>query len=103
MLYYAIYNPEYRARDKHEPFEVYRLVDGNYVRQQGEPVWMPEISLGIRRGQSTYEGWTREWLYWYNVERNRFPTPEEQAEQAQQQLDSLIAKLGERGIAPGTL
>lgn len=64
VLYYVIYNPDYWRRDKHEAFEVYRLVDGEYIRQAGEPVWIPEINLSIGRGQGTYQGWTREWLYW---------------------------------------
>ncbi|MEH2211736.1 MAG: hypothetical protein V7K84_14090 [Nostoc sp.] len=37
--------------DRHQPFEVYRLVDGSYQLQIGEPFWMPEIGLGIGRGQ----------------------------------------------------
>ncbi|WP_313931459.1 hypothetical protein [Trichocoleus sp. FACHB-69] len=61
---------------------------------------MPEIGLGIGRGRGTCERWTREWLYWYDSEGNRFLTPEEQAEQAQQQLESLIAKLRQKGIDP---
>ncbi|MBD2006816.1 MULTISPECIES: Uma2 family endonuclease [Cyanophyceae] len=103
VLYYVVYNPEYNRRDKHEPFEAYRLVDGQYVRCSGEPVWMPEIGLGIGRGRGTYEGWARDWLYWYDSEGNRFSTPEEQAEQAEQQLNSLIAKLRQKGIDPDTL
>lgn len=27
VLYYVVYNPDFWLRDKHEPFEVYRLVD----------------------------------------------------------------------------
>lgn len=124
VLYYVVYNPDYWARDQHDPFEVYRLVDGEYVRQLGEPVWMPEIGLGIGRGLGTYEGWQREWLYWYDQQGNRFPTPDERteqaelqleqtelqleqaklrAEQAEQQLESLIAKLRSRDIDPDTL
>jgi Uma2 family endonuclease len=56
VLYYAIYNPEYSRRDRHDLLEVYRLVDGAYIRQPGEPVWMPEIGLGIGREQGTYWG-----------------------------------------------
>ncbi|MHC5721391.1 MAG: Uma2 family endonuclease, partial [Nostoc sp.] len=47
ILYYIIYNPEYWQRDRHQPFEVYRLVDGSYQLQIGEPFWMPAIGLGI--------------------------------------------------------
>lgn len=63
VLYYVVYNPDYWVRDKHEPFEVYRLTNGEYVLQQGEPVWMPEIGTGVRRGQGIYAGWQCEWLY----------------------------------------
>lgn len=80
ILYYVIYNPEYWRRDKHNPFEVYRLVNGVYLRQDGEPVWMPEIGLAIGRGHGIYDGsWAREWLYWYDDEGNRYPSPEELA------------------------
>ncbi|CDN09774.1 hypothetical protein RintRC_4452 [Richelia intracellularis] len=30
VSYYVIYNPEYWRRDRHQPFEVYKLVDGEY-------------------------------------------------------------------------
>ena len=46
-----------------------------------EPVWLPEIDLGIGRGQGIHEGWQREWLYWFDEQGNRFLTPEELAEQ----------------------
>jgi len=81
VLYYVVYNPDYYKRDQHDPFEVYRLIEGEYVRQVGEPVWLPEIGLGIGRGRGTYEGWTREWLYWYDSERNKLPSPDERAAQ----------------------
>jgi len=117
ILYYAIYASDRRKRQNREPFEVYRLVDGEYVRQSGDPVWIPEIGLGIGRSQGTYEGWTREWLYWYDQNGNKYPTPEEVAQQqqqqteqqrqraelAEQQLESLIARLRERGIDPNNL
>jgi Uma2 family endonuclease len=100
VLYYTIYNSDYWKRDKHEPFEVYRLERGSYVRQRGNPVWMPEIGLGIGYEQGTHEGWSREWLYWYDQQGNRFPAPENvieqerlRAERAEQKLADLIAKL----------
>ena len=119
VLYYVIYNPDYTRRDKHDSFEVYRLTNGVYVRQFGNPFWMPEIELGIGYQQGTHDRWTREWLYWYDQNGNRFPAPQDVIEQerqrvqqerqraqqeqqradnAQQQLAELIAKLQERGI-----
>ena len=124
VLYYTVYNPDYWRRDKHAPFEVYCLVNGVYVQQLGNPVWMPEVGLGIGYEQGTHEGWTREWLYWYDQQGNRFPAPEnviaqerqrasqaeilteqerQRATSAQQQLEDLLAKLRKRGIDPNTL
>ena len=110
VLYYVIYNPNYYQRDKHEPFEVYCLQGSDYVRLCGEPVWLPEIGLGIGREVGIFEGWRREWLYWYDQEGNRFPSPDERMQQAQQELEQeqrfredLLRKLRLRGIDPDAL
>jgi Uma2 family endonuclease len=117
VLYYVIYNPDYSRRDKHDPFEVYRLVNGVYVRQTGNPVWMPEIGLGIGCEVGTHEGCTREWLYWYdqlsrrllapaNVieqERQRADRAEQQLEQERQRADRLAERLRQMGVDPDTL
>lgn len=80
ILYYVIYAPGRGKRRKRNPFEVYRLVEGQYVLQTGEPVWIPEIGFGIGRERGTYLGRTREWLYWYDQQGRRLPTPEEMAQ-----------------------
>jgi Uma2 family endonuclease len=117
VLYYVIYNPDYGRRDKHDPFEVYRLVHGSYERQTGNPVWMPEIELGIGCEVGTHEGCTREWLYWYNQQGDRFPTPailieqeqqraqqsEQRAEQERQRAERLAERLRQMGVNPDTL
>lgn len=107
ILYYVIYNPDRYHSRRGEPFEVHRLVDGVYVRQLGEPVWMPEIGLGIGREQGNYEGWTREWLYWYDQDGRRFSSPDEvrqlaqqQAEQERQRAEKLATQLRALGIEP---
>ncbi|MBD2429802.1 MULTISPECIES: Uma2 family endonuclease [Fischerella] len=100
ILYYAIYVPTRRYRRKREPLEVYRLVEGNYVLQPGARVWMPEIGLAIGREQGTYQGRTREWLYWYDQEGRKLPTPEELAQQERQRAEHLAQKLRELGIDP---
>ena len=94
VLYYVIYNPDYWQRDKHDPFEVYRLINKAYVRQSSQRVWMPEVGLGIGCEQGSHEGCTREWLYWYNQQGDRLKTPanaieqeRQRAQQAQQQLE----------------
>jgi Uma2 family endonuclease len=109
VLYYAIYNPDHWKRDRHDPFELYRLQNGQYVRQPGNPVWMPEIGLGIGVAIGMHGGLTRSWLYWYDAQGNQLPAPEnvidqqrQRAEQAEQQLQDLIQRLQERGIDPET-
>jgi Uma2 family endonuclease len=106
-LYYTIYNPDYWQREQHEPFEVYRLENGKYVYLEGNPVWIPELGLGLGCEVGRYEGQTREWLYWYNENGDRYPTPEElrlqerrQREQAEQRAEELALRLRELGIEP---
>ena len=86
VQYYTIYNPNHWRRDKHDPFEVYHLVNGVYVRQPGNPVWMPGLGLGIGTERGTHRDYTREWLYWYNEQGQRYPAPENILEQAKQQM-----------------
>jgi Uma2 family endonuclease len=95
ILYYVIYAPT-RLRRKRQRLEIYRLVGDRYILQPGDTVWMPELDLGIGRECGTYQGRTREWLFWYDRDGNRYPTPEEQ-------MQSLLAKLQQRGIDPNTL
>ncbi|MBW4469990.1 MAG: Uma2 family endonuclease [Stenomitos rutilans HA7619-LM2] len=116
VLYYIIYNHS-RQRPNHEPFEVYRLDNDRYIKQSGEPFWMPEVGIAIGRGQGKYAAWEREWLYWFDENGDRYPTPDEQAALAEQQValaeqqaaqerqlrEELLAKLRDRGIDPDTL
>ena len=89
VLYYVVYNPEYWQRDRHQPFEVYRLVDGKYQQQIGEPFWMPEIGLGIGRSTTYTGGLQREVLFWYNQRGVRYMTPEEQLARYQERFGEL--------------
>ena len=95
-----VYNPDYYQRKEHQPFEVYRLVDGEYILQSGEPVSIPEIGLGIGRAQGTYQAWTREWLYWYDQNGNRLLSSEETVEQERQRVERLAERLRQMGINP---
>ncbi|KAF3887747.1 MULTISPECIES: Uma2 family endonuclease [Nostocales] len=96
VLYYVIYNPEYWQRDQHQPFEVYKLIDGNYQLQIGEPYWMPEVGLGIGRYQATVAGIQQQLLSWYDKKGDRYLTAEERAEQLAQYLRSI-------GVDPDSL
>ncbi|NES20217.1 MAG: Uma2 family endonuclease [Symploca sp. SIO3E6] len=87
VKYYLIYNPNYWKRDKHQPFELYRLEQGEYILQSTEPYWIPEIDLGIGRGTVNYVKLKREWLLWYDKEGNAYPIPKEVVEQQCQRAE----------------
>ncbi len=86
VKYYILYNPEYSRRDKHEPFEVYKLSEGQYQLQKGEPFWLPEIELGIGRVQGKLGGITREWLAWHDETGKPYLLPQELIRQQSEQL-----------------
>jgi Uma2 family endonuclease len=100
VLYYVIYSSRRRRKPR---LEVYKLVNGKYELQPGNPVWLSEIGLGIGCERGNYGGVTREWLYWYDEEGNRYPTPQEQIQQEAQRAQKLAQKLRELGIDPDTL
>ena len=103
VLYYVIYNPEYWRRDQHQPLEVYKLVDGNYQLQIGEPYWMPEVGLGIGRYQGVIGGISQELLSWYDKSGNRYLTSDEQAQQERTRAEHLAQYLRSIGIDPNNL
>ncbi|MEH1866628.1 MAG: Uma2 family endonuclease [Nostoc sp.] len=78
VLYYVIYSSR-RRRKPH--LEVHKLVNGKYELQEGNPVWLPEIGLGIGCERGNYCGVTREWMYWYDEQGQRYLTPAEQVKQ----------------------
>ena len=90
VLYYVVYNPEFWLRDRHQPFEVYKLgADRSYQLQIGEPYWMPEVGLGIGRCQGVFNGIDRELLAWYDRTNTRYLMPEEVAQQERQRADRV--------------
>jgi Uma2 family endonuclease len=115
VVYYLVYNPEFWQRDKHQPFEVYKLdVNGKYQLQIGEPYWMPEVGLGIGRYRGILNGIERELLAWFDRNDNRYLMPEEsvqlerqiaqterqRAQAEKQRADRLAAQLRDLGIDP---
>lgn len=104
VLYYVIYNPEFWQRDRHQPFEVYKLEAGTYCLQIGEPYWMPEVGLGIGRYQTQIGGLSQEILTWYDAQGNRHLSAEEQErqhmEQERRRVERLEAYLRSQGIDP---
>jgi Uma2 family endonuclease len=95
VLYYIVYNPQFWRRDGHLPFEVYKWVDGAYVLQVGEPLWMPEIGLGIGRCQLPDDPLKREILSWYDGAGDRYLNEAETERQRANQLAERLRQLGE--------
>jgi Uma2 family endonuclease len=113
ILYYAVYAP---LRKRKAKFQLYKLIDGEYVLQGAgeQSYWMPELGLGIAPELGTYGGRQREWLYWYDQNGWRYPTPTERAESESQRADAesaarqiaeqraafLLERLRELGVDP---
>ncbi|NJR68554.1 MAG: hypothetical protein HC771_07685 [Synechococcales cyanobacterium CRU_2_2] len=98
VLFYAVYNPRYWQRDRQLPFEVYRLVDGVYQLQRGEPVWRPEVGLGLGRCLLPQDPLGREVLSWFGEGGDRlFSEAETQAQRADR-LAQRLRELGEEEV-----
>jgi Uma2 family endonuclease len=102
ILYYVVYAP---LRKKKSRFQLYKPIDREYILQsEGEkPYWMPEIGLGLGVEPGSYANRQREWLYWYDDNGVRYPTPTEKAEIAEQKTHLLMERLREMGIDPETI
>jgi len=101
VLYTIVYNPQFWRRG-------YKLVDGSYQLQVGEPFWMPEIGLGLGRCQLPDDPLKREILSWYDAkgdrylneaetERQRAETERRRAETERQRADRLAERLRQLG------
>ncbi len=104
VLYYVIYNPKRRRKAR---LEIYKLQNASYELQTANPLWMPEIGVGIGCERASYDGAIGEWLYWYDEKNQRYPTPYEQAkldrdraDTESQRADRLAAQLRALGIEP---
>jgi Uma2 family endonuclease len=86
ILYYLVYSPLLKRKAK---FQLYKLIEGKYVLQSSgqQPYWMSEIGLAIGAEKRVYGGTEREWLYWYDENDVRYPTPMERAEIAARRAD----------------
>ncbi|MEO1133464.1 MAG: Uma2 family endonuclease [Cyanobacteria bacterium J06639_1] len=87
VKYYAIYNPSFWRRDRHEPFEIYKLDSDRYQLQPGEPCWIPEIGLGLGRCTQTSDLYGREVLCWYDETGDRYLTQDERGEAERSRAD----------------
>jgi hypothetical protein len=111
VLYYVIYNREFWRRDQHQPFEVYKLTNGQYELQAGEPYWMPEAGLGVGRWQTVIGGVEEEILTWFDAQGQRHLGGDEQeyqranlekqrADRERERAEKFAAQLRMLGIEP---
>jgi Uma2 family endonuclease len=84
IKYYVVYNPQQRR--KHQPLEVYKLEDGEYILQPGEPIWLPELGLGIGRVQGEISNVPMEWLAWFDAQNQPYALPDEVIQELEQSL-----------------
>ncbi len=109
ILYYLVYAP---LRKRKAKFQLYKLIDGEYVLQSDgqQPYWMPEVGLAIGAETQTYRHSRREWLYWYDENNVRYFTPTERAEleaagriAAEQENALLRKRLQDLGVDPDSI
>jgi hypothetical protein len=87
-------------RRQYPTLSVFKLTEGEYLLQEGNPVWLPEVGLGIGSAEGTYQGITQEWVYWYDEQGQRLLTPEERILEAEQRAQRLAQKLRSLNIDP---
>ncbi len=90
ILYYAVYNSK---RKRKPTLEVYKLINGKYLPAVGNPIWLPELAIGIGKERQIFQSRQREWLFWYDVTGNRYSMPEERIEQEKAQVEQEKARV----------
>jgi hypothetical protein len=75
VTYYAIYDPEHHLSE--EPLRTHVLSARRY--QPIDPGPWPEIGLGLRLWQGTFQGHHNTWLRWCDANGQIIPTAEERA------------------------
>jgi hypothetical protein len=90
IRYYVIYDPDRMLSS--ETLRVYRLEALKFQRVE-EPIWLPDVGLGLRIWNGRYEDLDHAWLRWVDSSGRPVPTGHERAER-------LAAQLRELGVEP---
>jgi hypothetical protein len=64
------------------------------------PLPNPLSCISTSYPDTYYGGLTRDWLYWYDENDRRYPTPTERVQRERQRADRLAAQLRALGIEP---
>jgi len=97
VRYYAIFDPEQLL--SRQPLRGYRL-EGLTFQRMDEPLWFPDVALGLRLWQGRYEDLDETWLRWVDAEGRPIPTGRERAELERQRADRLAEQLRRLGVEP---
>jgi len=82
--YYAIYDPEQLLSS--ETLRVYRRDPLGYKRMD-EPIWFPDVGLGLRRWHGRYEDMEATWLRWVDAQGELIPTGRERADREHERAE----------------
>jgi hypothetical protein len=103
IVYYVIFDPSNLY--KHGVLRGYELRGGVY--EPIDPVWLPQIGLGLKLWAGKFEGSHEDWLRWFDREGRVIPTGEERlieerrrADETAEKLRRLQERLRELGIDP---
>jgi Uma2 family endonuclease len=91
IRYYAVYNPQQRRN--HGPLEIYKLQDNQYILEPGNPVWLPELGLGLGRVQGQISNIPMQWLAWFDAQNNPYPLPDQVIQNLQQSMAQTQGQL----------
>ena len=111
--YYVIYDPEkWLSKRDEDVLRCYELRGRHYVRMRDH--WLPQVGLGVRQWEGTYEDRKGTWLRWCDrdgrvyltkdeqaiQERQRAEQERQRAEQSEKQLKEVARAMLTQGFAP---
>jgi Uma2 family endonuclease len=85
IRYYVVFDPEKLLGP--EVLRVYRL-EGLEFHGMSEPIWFPDVGLGLSIWQGRYEDYDSAWLRWVDAEGTPVPTGYERAEAERQHAET---------------
>jgi hypothetical protein len=95
--YYVIYDPDQMLGA--EVFRVYALEATRYHKLD-EPIWFPDVGLGLRVWQGRYEDLEANWLRWVDATGTLIPTGREGKEAAEARAERFAEQLRQLGVEP---
>jgi hypothetical protein len=66
--------------------------------QPGEPVWLPELGLGIGRVQGEISNVPMQWLAWFDAQNQPYPLPDAVIQELEQSLTKTRLRLKQAQI-----